>query len=255
MAQPTTPRTRPAKATRVRDAAPTGGPIAQARAFVQRNWLWLLTSAGALLPVLWLAWDWWFDNLSIDPLDDFTNRTGTAAIILLLVSLAVTPINTITGWRQVLTLRKTLGLYAFFYAALHLLVFVGLDYGFSLEYILLDGLPSKPYIVVGLAAFLILLPLALTSTRASMKRLGRNWKRLHRLVYAAGILAVVHYLWVSKVAFGSPVVYAGILALLLIARIPVVRTWLSRLRTRFFGQRPPGRKVEAERTARAAVEA
>jgi sulfoxide reductase heme-binding subunit YedZ len=253
MAESTAPRSRPARQTRTQ-AAP-GGPLAQARAYVRRNWLWLLTSAGALLPLLWLLWDWWFDNLSIDPLDDFTNRTGSAAIILLLVSLAVTPINTITGWRQVLTLRKTLGLYAFFYAALHLLVFVGLDYGFSLEFILLDGLPSKPYIVVGLAAFLILLPLAITSTRGSMKRLGRNWKRLHRLVYVAGILAVVHYLWVAKVAVGLPVVYTAILALLLVARIPVVRTWLSRQRGRIFGTPKPSGKAAVARLPKEVVEA
>lgn len=236
---------------RGRAASPPTGWTAQARTYLRRNRLWLAANVAALWPLLWLAWDWWFDNLSIDPLDDFTNRTGTAALLLLLASLAVTPVNTITGWRQVLTLRKTLGLYAFFYATLHLLVFVGLDYGFSLRFILLDGLPTKPYIVVGLAALLILLPLALTSTRGWMKRLGRNWKRLHRLVYAAGILAVVHYLWVAKVAFGKPVIYAGVLALLLVLRMPIVRTWLSRVRVRVAGKRPTS--LPSRRSSRAAT--
>jgi methionine sulfoxide reductase heme-binding subunit len=204
--------------------------VASLRAYVRANWLWLLANVGALVPLLWLTWDYFTDNLSINPIDDYTDRTGSAAIILLLLSLAVTPVQTVTGWRQVSTVRKSLGLYAFGYAVLHMLVFVGLDYGFSLRFILLDGLPSKPYILVGLSALLILLPLALTSTKGAMKRLGRNWKRLHRWVYAAGVLAVIHFIWVVKVPFGEPTLYAIILALLLAARIPAVRSRLTQLR-------------------------
>lgn len=197
---------------------------------VSPNRLWLIAQIGAALPLLWLGWDWWRGNLSVDPIDDFTNRTGLAALNLLLLSLAVTPVNLLTGWRGVTVLRKSLGLWAFAYATLHLLVFVGLDYGFNLRFILLDGLPSKPYILAGLAALLILLPLAITSTRGWMRRLGRAWKRLHRLVYAAGILAVIHYIWVAKTPYGSPTLYAVILAVLLLVRVPVVRTRLARLR-------------------------
>ncbi len=204
--------------------------MASLRAYVRANWLWLLANVGALVPLLWLGWDYFTDNLSINPIDDYTDRTGSAAIILLLLSLAVTPVQTVTGWRKVSTVRKSLGLYAFGYAVLHMLVFVGLDYGFSLRFILLDGLPSKPYILVGLSALLILLPLALTSTKGAMKRLGRNWKRLHRWVYAAGILAVVHFIWVRKVPVGEPTLYAAILAVLLAARIPAVRSRLTKVR-------------------------
>ncbi len=200
------------------------------RSYVRENWLWLLANIGSMAPLLWLLWDQLQDNLSINPIDDYTDRTGSTAIILLLLSLAVTPVQTVTGWRKVSTIRKSLGLWAFAYAVLHMLVFVGLDYGFSLEFILLDGLPSKPYILVGLSALLILLPLALTSTKGMQKRLGKNWKKLHRWVYAAGILAVIHFIWVRKVPFGEPTIYAIILAILLIARIPTVRTWLSGLR-------------------------
>lgn len=200
------------------------------RAFLRRHWLWLAANLAALLPLLWLAWDTWQGNLTINPIDDFTDRTGSAAIRLLLASLAVTPVQTVTGWRKVGVIRKSLGLWAFAYVALHFLVFVGLDYGFSLRFILEDGLPTKPYVVVGFAALLILLPLALTSTRGAMKRLGRNWKRLHRWVYAAGILAVVHYIWVSKLAAGEPTLYAVILAVLLTARLPWVRSRLNGLR-------------------------
>lgn len=200
------------------------------RTYVRANWLWVLAHVGSLFPLFLLLWDQLQGNLSINPIDDYTDRTGSTAIILLLLSLAVTPVQTITGWRQVSTIRRALGLYAFGYGLLHMLVFVGLDYGFSLEFILLDGLPTKPYILVGLAALLLMLPLALTSTKAAMKRLGRNWKKLHRLAYAAGILAVVHFIWVKKLPFGEPTIYAFILALLLVARIPAVRAWLAKLR-------------------------
>jgi sulfoxide reductase heme-binding subunit YedZ len=197
---------------------------------VRENWLWLLANIGAAVPLLWLVWDQVRDNLSINPIDDYTDRTGGTAILLLLLSLAVTPVQTVTGWRKISTIRKSLGLWSFAYAVLHMLVFVGLDYAFNFEFILLDGLPSKPYILVGLAALLILIPLAITSTKGMQKRLGKAWKPLHRWVYAAGIFAVVHYIWVVKVPFGKPTLYAVLLAVLLVARIPVVRAWLSNLR-------------------------
>lgn len=200
------------------------------RSYVRENWLWLVANIGAALPLLWLLFDQLTDNLSINPIDDYTDRTGGTAILLLLLSLAVTPVITVTGWRKVSTVRKSLGVWAAIYAFLHMLVFVGIDYAFSLKFILLDGLPSKPYILVGLAALLILIPLGLTSTKGMQKRLGKTWKKLHRWVYAAGILAVIHYIWVVKVPFGKPTLYAIILAVLLVARIPVVRNWLSALR-------------------------
>jgi methionine sulfoxide reductase heme-binding subunit len=221
------------------------------RSYVRENWLWLLANIGSMVPLLWLLWDQLQDNLSINPIDDYTDRTGSTAIILLLLSLAVTPVQTVTGWRKVSTIRKSLGLWAFAYAVLHMLVFVGLDYGFSLEFILLDGLPSKPYILVGLSALLILLPLALTSTKGMQKRLGKNWKKLHRWVYAAGLLAVIHYIWVAKVAFGEPTLYAIILGVLLAARLPTVRKWLSGLRPK----RTPQPAAAARKRPKVAAEA
>jgi len=213
------------------------------RNYVRENRLWLVANIGSAVPLLWLLWDQVQDNLSINPIDDYTDRTGDTAILLLLLSLAVTPVQTLTGWRKISTVRKSLGLWAFTYAVLHLLVFVALDYGFSWKYILLDGLPTKPYIVVGLAAILILTPLALTSTKGMQKRLGKTWKKLHRWVYAAGILAVTHFIWVRKVPFGKPTIYAIILALLLIARLPIVRSWLSSMRPKPAARGlPPARK-------------
>jgi sulfoxide reductase heme-binding subunit YedZ len=208
------------------------------RAGLRRHWFVWASQIGAAFPLLLTAWDWQVGNLSINPIDDLTDRTGGTAINLLLLSLAVTPVQTVTGWHSLAPLRKLLGLWAFAYAVIHLLIFVGLDYGFDWRLIWLDGLPTKLYILAGLAALLILTPLAITSTRGWMKRLGKWWKRLHRLVYLAGILAVVHYIWVAKVAYGAPTVYAVILALLLAARIPWVRTRLAQLRTLWARPRP-----------------
>lgn len=198
--------------------------------------LWLAVNAAALLPLPWTAWDMARGSL-IDPIDSFTVRTGQAAIILLLSSLAVTPAVTLTGIRPLIPLRKWLGLWAFAYAVLHLLVFVGLDYAFSLEFILKDGLQRKPYILVGAAALLILLPLAVTSTKGWMKRLGRQWKQLHRGVYAAGVLAALHYIWVAKLTVGQPAIYAAVLGILLVARIPPVRSTLAEAGRRLRGKR------------------
>jgi sulfoxide reductase heme-binding subunit YedZ len=200
------------------------------RTYMRQHWLWLVANVGSAVPFLWLMWDQFTGNLSINPIDDYTDRTGDTAILLLLLSLAVTPVQTVTGWRKISTVRRSLGLWAFAYALFHLYIFVGMDYAFSWKFILLDGLPTKPYIVVGLATLLILTPLAITSTKWMQKRLGKRWKKLHRWVYIAGILAVTHFIWVRKVPFGKPTVYAIILAILLIARLPAVRAWLSSLR-------------------------
>lgn len=219
------------------------------RLWLQKNWFWLGANIAAAVPLLWLAWDWRQGNLSVNYIDDLTDRTGKAAIILLILSLACTPANILTGWRQPIQVRKALGLWAFVYASFHFLNFVGLDYGFDLGLILQDGLPTKPYILVGLLAFLVLAPLAITSTKGWMKRLGRNWKRLHRLAYVAGVAAVVHFLWLAKAAEDfEPLAYGTILGLLLLVRVPPIRARLVALRQR--GARSPA--AAPVRTARAA---
>ncbi len=204
---------------------------------LKKNWLRWLTHFGALIPLAWLLWDFWQDQLTFNPIQDMTFRTGKAALILLTLSLACTPVNTISGWRQVLPLRKPLGLYAFMYASLHFLIFVGLDYGFDWE-LLQEAIFEKKYALVGFAAFLILIPLAITSTKGWMKRLGQNWKRLHRWVYLAGILVVIHYIWLVKADTREPLIYGAIIGLLLLARLPVVRRVLTQFRTRFTKKRP-----------------
>lgn len=202
---------------------------------LKKDWLLILMHVLALLPLAVIIWDYFHDQLTVNPIQELTFRTGSYALIALVLSLACTPINTITGFRQVIPLRRWLGLYAFFYACLHFLIFVGLDYGFNLGWIWQE-LSEKRYVLVGFAAFLILLPLAITSTKGWMRRLGKNWKRLHRLVYLAGILAVVHYLWVVKADATEPLLYGAVLGLLLLVRVPAVTRRLAALRHRLTRQ-------------------
>ena len=205
--------------------------------WLRKHWFWLGVNLAAAFPLVQLAWDFWREALSVNPIDDITDRTGKAAIMLLFFSLACTPANTIFGVRQAVTVRKALGMWAFVYASVHLLNFVGYDYGFDLRFILEDGLPTKPYILVGLLAFLVLVPLAITSTKGWQKRLGQRWKQLHKLVYVACVAAVLHFFWLAKAAEDwEPALYAVVLSLLLAVRIPAVRRRLVSMRTQRQGK-------------------
>jgi sulfoxide reductase heme-binding subunit YedZ len=212
---------------------------------IQKHWLWMVANLGALFPLAWLIWDYTQGNLSVNPIADITTRTGKAALILLVLSLACTPVNILLGFAPVLNLRKSLGLWAFAYVSLHLLNFVGLDYAFNLQQIFGDALLDKRYILVGLAAFLLLTPLAITSTRGWMKRLGRNWKRLHRLVYLVGGLAVLHFLWLVKPSrLYEPLLYGVLVAFLLLLRTTRTRQTVTQWRRSLLGEKPtaPTRK-------------
>jgi sulfoxide reductase heme-binding subunit YedZ len=192
------------------------------------RWLQILVHVAALLPLAWLIWAYWQGLFIIDPVLEITTRTGKTALILLILSLACTPIHAIFGFKQVLRLRRPLGLYAFMYAGLHFLIFVGLDYGFDLD-LIGQAILNQRYVLVGFAAGLLLLLLAITSTRGWQKRLGKNWKRLHRLAYLAAILAIVHFMWLVK-DIREPLRYGAVVALLLIVRIPVIRRALNNVR-------------------------
>jgi len=172
----------------------------------------------AALPAVLLAVDGLRGNLTADPIEEITHRTGWWALTLLMVTLGVTPLRRLTGWNQLVQMRRMLGLYAFFYTTLHLLTYVVLDLFFALD-ILLEDVMKRPYITVGFAAFLMLLALAVTSTRASIRRLGRRWQQLHRLVYVAALLGVVHFYWQVKADTREPLIYAGVLLALLAARV------------------------------------
>lgn len=189
----------------------------------------IIVHAGAALPLAALVLDYWRDRLTVNPIQDVTLRTGKAALVLLVLSLACTPLRSLTGRPELIALRKPLGLWAFAYAAMHLMVFVGLDYGFDPE-LIVEAVFEKRYALVGFAAFVILAALAATSTRGWMRRLGRSWKRLHRAVYAAALLAVVHFVWLVKSDVREPLAYGGAVAILLLARVPLVKRAAGSLR-------------------------
>jgi len=168
----------------------------------------------ALAPGLWLLFRTLTGRLSANPIEDVTLVTGIWALRLLLVTLAITPLRRLTGWNQIIQYRRMLGLFAFSYATVHLLIYVILDQGLAFEYILPD-IVKRPYITAGMTAFVLMIPLAVTSTRGWIRRLGRRWQLLHRLVYVSAIAACLHFLWKVKVMIGEPVYYALILAALL----------------------------------------
>ena len=176
----------------------------------------------ALLPLAALGVGAATQGLGADPIEHITHVTGEWALRLLLASLAITPLRRFGALRGLAPYRRSLGLLGFTYATLHLLTYVGLDQGFAWP-LLAEDVLERRYITAGLGAWLCLLPLAITSTRASIKRLGRRWVALHRLAYPAGVLAVIHYVWLVKADLLAPLLHASLLALLLGARIAARR--------------------------------
>ena len=171
--------------------------------------------AACLVPLGILAANALTRNLGANPIDEITDQTGIWTLRLLLISLAVTPLRRLTGWNRLIQVRRMLGLFAFFYASLHFLTYLWLDQFFAVEDIIADVM-DRPFITVGFASFVLLIPLAVTSTTAMIRRLGGKWwQRLHRLVYAIAIGGIVHYLWLVKADLRDPAIYGGLLALLL----------------------------------------
>jgi sulfoxide reductase heme-binding subunit YedZ len=189
--------------------------------FVRQHWPQLVHPL-ALAPLALLVLDFFNDHLTANPIQAATLRTGLPALVLLVLSLAVTPLNTLFGWKRVVTLRRPLGLYAFLYASIHMLIFFVIDYGLDLG-LIWQTITEKPYVLVGLSALLILIPLAITSTKGWQRRLGKRWKVLHRLVYLAAPLAVVHFVWLVKSDIREPLLYGAAVILLLALRLPMVR--------------------------------
>jgi sulfoxide reductase heme-binding subunit YedZ len=186
------------------------------------DWTWVGLKAAAHALALWplalLVHGAFTDTLGADPVAALTHGTGDWALRLLLLSLAMTPLRRLLGQPWPIRFRRLVGLYAFFYACLHLSIYLVLDLGGYWTQIFED-IAKRPYITVGFSAWLLLLPLALTSTRGWIRRLGRRWGQLHRLVYVAGGLAVLHFLWLVKSDLREPLVYAAVLALLLGLRL------------------------------------
>lgn len=192
-----------------------------------------ITHLGAWVPLAVLLWEYFTNRLGVDPVREILFHTGTTSLVLLVLALAVTPVNTVFGWKQVVRLRRPLGLYAFFYVCLHLLTFVWLDYALDITF-LIQGIVEQRYVLVGFAAFLLLIPLAVTSTKGWQRRLGKRWKMLHKLNYLIIILALIHFIWLVKNVYIEPAIYAGIVALLFLARWQPIKTrllrWQRRLR-------------------------
>lgn len=191
----------------------------------------LIIHLAALIPLAWLIADALTGNLGANPIQAIEQRTGRDALYLLVASLACTPLTIITGWNAPRRWRRPLGLYAFLYAALHFGTFIGLDYGLNLAFLWAD-VGNKRYIFVGAAALLILSALAFTSTKAAMRRMGRRWQQLHRWVYLAGGLVVVHYAWAVKSDIRPPLAWGAAIGVGLILRIPAVRRRLTAWRGR-----------------------
>lgn len=182
--------------------------------------------------------DFFTGNLTANPIQAMEQRTGRHAITLLVLSLACTPLNNLFGWRELIKRRRALGLYAFLYATIHVIIFVDLDYGLAWS-LIIQTIIEKPYIVVGVLSFLMLIPLAVTSFDVWKRRLGKSWKRLHQTIYLIAPLVVLHYAWGKKGDFFRlqgeivrPLIYALIVILLLAMRLPRVRKALALLRDR-----------------------
>ncbi len=157
-------------------------------------------------------------GLGVNPAETLQLATGLWAFRFLIATLAVTPIRRLTGWNAIIRFRRMLGLFAFFYATLHVCTWIVLDHYFAWDEALAD-VAKRPFITAGMVAFVSMVPLALTSTTAWIRRLGRRWQTLHRLVYASAIAAALHFVWKVKVPIGEPVYYAGLVAALLVFRV------------------------------------
>ena len=175
-----------------------------------------------LIPLAWLTWDALHDGLGADPVAALEHRSGDWALRLLLATLAITPLRRLTGRAELIRFRRMLGMFAFFYACVHLTIYLVIDLGAYWSQLFAD-IVKRPYITVGFVAWLLLIPLAVTSTRGMMRRLGRHWQRLHRLVYVIALLAILHFLWLVKADHREPLLYLAIFGALMLLRVKSVR--------------------------------
>lgn len=196
---------------------------------------------GGLVPLILLVAGAFTGGLGADPIEYVTLRTGFATLLMLMCTLAVTPVRRLTGWNWLAPARRTLGLCAFLYVCIHLLTYL-VDQGFAWTYIVED-VAERPYVTAGFTAFLLLVPLALTSTKASIRRLGKRWQKLHKVVYLAAGLGVLHFIWLVKSDLRDPLIFAGVFALLMALRIPALA---GRKPKRVARSQPATRRAAAE---------
>jgi sulfoxide reductase heme-binding subunit YedZ len=178
---------------------------------------------GCLVPFGRLAYTAFTDNLGANPIEFITHFTGDWTLIFLLASLSVTPLRKLSGWNRLIKYRRMLGLYAFFYAVLHFSTYMFLDHFFDFQAIVKD-ITQRPYVTAGFTGFVLMIPLAITSTAGMMRRLGKRWQQLHRSVYVIAIAGVIHFYWLVKADIRRPLQYGAVLLLLLGYRLAV--KWL-----------------------------
>jgi sulfoxide reductase heme-binding subunit YedZ len=184
--------------------------------------------AAALVPAAALVYWLFTGDLTANPIDFITDTTGTTALVFLVLTLTITPLRRLTGWNEVIKLRRMVGLFAFFYACLHVSTWVVLDWFFDFES-MVEDVVKRPFITMGMTTFVLLLPLALTSTAGMIRRLGKRWTQLHRLVYLAAITATIHFWWVVKADFREPRWFA--LAVTVVLAFRAWWVWRPRFRT------------------------
>jgi len=182
------------------------------------QWAKSLLFVVCLIPAAVLGWNFYHDQLGANPFEVLTRDSGEWTLRFLLLTLSMTPLRAILKQSWPLQLRRMLGLYSFFYACLHLLTYLWFDQFFDWQEIANDIL-KRPFITAGITAWILLLPLAVTSTNGMMRRLGRRWKRLHRSIYLIATLGVLHFIWLVKADLRDPLIYAGLLAVLLGYRV------------------------------------
>ena len=199
-------------------------------AFLRSPKFWLF--GVCLLPLVRLIVLGFNGGLGANPIEFITRSTGTWTLVGLMATLSVTPLRRLTGRAGLIRFRRMLGLFAFFYACLHFVTYIWLDQFFDPAAIARD-IVKRPFITLGFAAFVLLIPLAATSTRAMIRRLGRRWQQLHRLVYAIALLGVVHYLWLVKKDLTEPLIYGAVLVFLLLMRLPWGVVMLQAARSRW----------------------
>jgi sulfoxide reductase heme-binding subunit YedZ len=174
---------------------------------------------GCLLPFAWLAYNAFWGDLGVNPVETITNETGIWTLRLIVATIAITPVRWLTKWNPIITFRRMIGLFAFFYATIHFMIYFVLDRSLMFDG-LWEDIVLRPYITVGFTAFVLMIPLAITSTKGWIRRLGgQRWNTLHKAVYITAIGGVVHYWWKVKLDASDPMVYAGIVGVLLGARV------------------------------------
>jgi len=179
-----------------------------------------------LAPMAWLVWDIFAGNLSANPIEDIRNRTGIWTLRFLMITLSVTPLRRIIGWSSLIRFRRMLGLFAFFYAFVHFITYIWLDQAFAWDEIVKDMISKRPFILSGVASFVLLIPLAITSTKKWIGRLGgKRWQMIHRLIYLSAGLGVLHYYWRVKLDVARPLAYGAVLAVLLGLRVTVAAVY------------------------------